>query len=246
VTLRVARDLPKSSSRRHRISIEVRPFSWPEDRLSPTTYFWIDTADVVDYTASSNQLRSELSARVFGIPAKRGVEYLANGLEMRNANRPACSGVGRGLLCVAILVLILSGTFPVSCTRSKHDQEKLADLTECYQIADQHWFEDNYNQWLIDDVYVNVQTPNPNVTPANVCDTFAYWSTEDNQWVRFSHHLQEGHTQQYYEMIGEYDQFSWGWDDYDGGTGTSQHRESYLACLHEAGALEKSLPTMPE
>jgi hypothetical protein len=174
------------------------------------------------------------------------VEHLANGLEMKNGDWLLSSvEVGRVLRAVIVLVILLA-MFPVSCSRSKDDKDELAGLTECYQIADQHWFEDDYNQWLIDDVYVNVQTPNPNVTPANVCDTFAYWSSGDKQWVHFSHHLDEGDTQQYYEMIGEYDQFSWGWDDYEGGTGTSQHRESYLACLHEAGALGKSLPTMPE
>ncbi len=102
-------------------------------------------------------------------------------------------------------------------------------------FADQHWFEDDYNQWLIDDVYINVQTPNPNVTPANVCDTFAYWSTEDKQWLHFSHHLEEGRTQQYYEMIGKYEQFSWGWSDYDGSNSGS--RETYLGMRHDANDL---------
>ena len=38
----------------------------------------------------------------------------------------------------------------------------------------------------------------------------------DDDWVtatEVSHHLPDTRTQQYYEMTGKYDQFSWGWDD---------------------------------
>jgi hypothetical protein len=58
----------------------------------------------------------------------------------------------------------------------------------------------------------------------------AHWNREDYEqkyllWVyqksdddsiheqEISHHLPDTRTQQYYEMTGKYDQFSWGWDD---------------------------------
>ena len=73
------------------------------------------------------------------------------------------------------------------------------------------------------------------MTYTNVCDTFAYWSSDDKQWVHFSHHLEEGRTQQYYEMIGKYEQFSYGWDDYM--EFFSLSRETYLDMRHDANDL---------
>lgn len=46
----------------------------------------------------------------------------------------------------------------------------------------------------------------------------------------FTHHLPTTQTQQYFEMIGKYDQFNYGWTDTDYRTGdsTSAYREQYL------------------
>ncbi len=46
----------------------------------------------------------------------------------------------------------------------------------------------------------------------------------------FTHHLPDTKTQQYYEMIGKYEQFNYGWIDTDYRTGdsTSSYREKYL------------------
>ncbi len=107
--------------------------------------------------------------------------------------------------------------------------------SEYQGFADQNWSEEEYNQWLIDEVYVNVATPNPNVTWANVCDTFAYWDDKEKQWTHFSHSLEEERTQQYYEMIGKYEQFSWGWLDYDGSNSFS--RSTYLGMRRDSNDL---------
>ena len=86
---------------------------------------------------------------------------------------------------------------------------------EYQKFADRYWWKDEYEFWLYDSVYHNEYSPqswNPNVTPANVCDTFPYW--ENNKWVYLSHHLPDEKTDQYYEMIGKYEQFKFGWDDF--------------------------------
>lgn len=107
-------------------------------------------------------------------------------------------------------------------------------------MAEEHWSRDEYKQWLFDSVWVQ-QIPYDIVS-----DTFPYWDRVRMEWVYFSHHLPDKKTQEYYEMIGKYDQFRWGWDDYEDATKSSQHRQSYLECLAEAGMNGKSVPTVPE
>jgi hypothetical protein len=60
-------------------------------------------------------------------------------------------------------------------------------------FADAHWEQVRYEDYL-DSVYQH---------------------RDDDliQATEVSHHLPDTKTQQYYEMIGKYDQFSWGWDD---------------------------------
>lgn len=73
--------------------------------------------------------------------------------------------------------------------------------TEFENFADLHWSEDRYSNFLIrnwpqsggDDDYVLDNWGNP----------------------VFTHHLPDSKTQQYYEMIGKYNQFVFGWDDVD-------------------------------
>jgi hypothetical protein len=78
-------------------------------------------------------------------------------------------------------------------------------------FADTCWSEGEYTRWLLDSMY----TTNPDVNYENVCDTFPYKDSE-NKWTYFSHHLPDKKNQQYYEMVGKYEQFRWGWEDYDG------------------------------
>lgn len=46
-----------------------------------------------------------------------------------------------------------------------------------------------------------------------------------------SHHLPDVRTQQYYEMTGKYDQFSWGWDD-------AERNDSVLSDFNSAGTTQ--------
>lgn len=59
-----------------------------------------------------------------------------------------------------------------------------------------------------------------------------------------SHHLPETNTQQYYEMTGKYDQFSWGWDDATLG-GDSLHTLIGLDSLREAARRDNTVPSSP-
>ncbi len=71
------------------------------------------------------------------------------------------------------------------------DGEELTDEFEAFQQA--HWSEDAYSDYL----------------------EWVYGHRDDDSIdaVEISHNLPSTRTQQYYEMTGKYDQFSWGWDD---------------------------------
>ena len=88
-------------------------------------------------------------------------------------------------------------------------------------FADEHWSEDEYTLWLL----TWYSTTNDSVTPYNVCDTFPYLDSE-NKWTYFSHRLPGEKTQQYYEMIGKYEQFGSGWEDY--WYDPNKYRDPYL------------------
>ena len=81
-------------------------------------------------------------------------------------------------------------------------------------LADTTWFEDEYLQYLIDSLGIT-------------SDTAGFYD-EDFNWTYLSHHLPDKKTQQYYEMIGKYEQFRWGWEDYADASKFSQYRETYL------------------
>jgi hypothetical protein len=73
-----------------------------------------------------------------------------------------------------------------------NDGEKRTDEFEAFNRA--HWSRDDYeNKYLL----------------------WVYGESDDDliDATEISHHLPDTRTQQYYEMTGKYDQFSWGWDD---------------------------------
>jgi hypothetical protein len=74
-------------------------------------------------------------------------------------------------------------------------------------FADDHWSEEKYKYWLWDSVY------NREIDYAIVSDTFPF-KDENGKQTYFSHHLPEEKTDQYFEMVGKYDQFKFGWDDF--------------------------------
>ena len=66
-------------------------------------------------------------------------------------------------------------------------------------FADRDWSAQLYTNWLIE-------------TYGIVSDTAEFLNNQGKDH-RFTHHLPATKTQQYYEMIGKYDQFRYGWSD---------------------------------
>ncbi|MGB5106641.1 MAG: hypothetical protein WBP29_01365 [Candidatus Zixiibacteriota bacterium] len=95
-----------------------------------------------------------------------------------------------------------------------HDQGKQQEKDN-NSFADTHWDAERYNNWLIEELGI---------------------TSDDQEYIQndsvktFTHHLPDTKTQQYYEMIGKYDQFRYGWDDTDymRGKDSSDYRNAYL------------------
>lgn len=79
-------------------------------------------------------------------------------------------------------------------------------------FADQYWSPQQYYNWLIE--------------TKGISDDNDKWRGDSI----FTHHLPDRKTQQYYEMIGKYEQFHFGWldTDYRRGDSTSSFRDQYL------------------
>ena len=75
--------------------------------------------------------------------------------------------------------------------------------SEFRAYADAHWSESEYWDWIA--LHSGLER--------NDVDKLREWEQET-----FSHHLHEEKDQQYYEMIGKYDQFNYAWDDSDIGS----------------------------
>jgi hypothetical protein len=82
-------------------------------------------------------------------------------------------------------------------------------------FADAHWSKDEYTQWLIDSLHIT-------------SDTMRYFDETTKEWTYLTHHLPDTKTQQYYEMVGKYEQFRWGWEDYSNDTKNSDLRNAYV------------------
>ena len=100
------------------------------------------------------------------------------------------------------------------------------DLEDQYRdYANQYWDPGDYRAWLVDVMGV----------PS---DTLPYRG-EDGEPQTFTHHLPDFKTQQYYEMIGKYEQFVFGWADTDYNEGDSlskTHRVTYLQLRDESNS----------
>jgi len=79
----------------------------------------------------------------------------------------------------------------------KKGQKKTTDYNS---FADRNWSAERYTNWLIE-------------TYGITSDTAEF--IRNDSTMRFTHHLPATKTQQYYEMIGKYDQFRYGWSDTD-------------------------------
>jgi hypothetical protein len=93
---------------------------------------------------------------------------------------------------------------------------------EYQNFADQRWSPELYTNWLIED--------------KGIIDDDSTWTDANGRTQSFAHHLPDVKSQQYYEMIGKYDQFLYGWrdTDYRAGDETSSFRQNYLVMRDES------------
>jgi hypothetical protein len=91
---------------------------------------------------------------------------------------------------------------------------------EYKDFADDNWSKTSYEDYLRDSL---------NITS----DWEPY--VVGNDTLILSHHLPNTPTDQYYEMIGKYEQFRWGWTDYNGEN--SSDRENYMGMRHKSNNL---------
>ncbi|KPL04355.1 MAG: hypothetical protein AMJ73_04315 [candidate division Zixibacteria bacterium SM1_73] len=139
---------------------------------------------------------------------------------------------------LVVLSVVLAVTNLLCCHRSKDSKNKQSIL-ECYKFADDHWSEEEYKYWLWDSVY------NREIDYAIVSDTFPYRDAQGNKTYH-SHHLPDKKIDQYYEMIGKYDQFRFGWDDFPEEGLQQKRRNEYLDCLDRATKNKRVSPTRVE
>lgn len=90
--------------------------------------------------------------------------------------------------------------------------------------AEAHWSAELYTNWLIEE--------------KGIVDDDSTWYDANGQPNTFSHHLPDVKNQQYYEMVGKYEQFLYGWrdTDYRSGDQTSDWRHSYLVMRDESNS----------
>jgi hypothetical protein len=93
-------------------------------------------------------------------------------------------------------------------------------------FAEQHWIEDDYREWLIDSL--DIQSGS---------DQDSFWNKEEQRFDWLSHHLPNKKDQQYYEMIGKYDQFKFGWDDFPVPDTNQALRNAYLNMRRDSNNL---------
>jgi hypothetical protein len=107
------------------------------------------------------------------------------------------------------------------------DQNDKGDVqTTVYrQYADQHWSVVKYAQWLNENAKDFPGGENAVPIPINPDVSLPLWERVDWDAMhqtemaipQFSHKLPPYGDQQYFELIGKYNQYSYGWDDKNGG-----------------------------
>ena len=110
--------------------------------------------------------------------------------------------------------------------------------TSFQNYANQHWSAVDYATWInqngaaydapgaaAPNLYIN---PNTSLPPWQRVDfgQINAWESEAHT-IGFSHELPTYNTQQYYELIGKYSEFKYGWDTYVGKDGTRYGDDGY-------------------
>ena len=151
-----------------------------------------------------------------------------------------------------LLVLLMASTIFISCkkeeTPTSNNSAQVTDadiytlidtsIASVYLYADAHWSAADYATWINQNGanYEAAGTTYPTIA-INPNTSLPSWQRVDfsqiNEWeslphtVGFSHELPTHGTQQYYELIGKYSQFRYGWDTYTGKDGTRFGDDGY-------------------
>jgi hypothetical protein len=97
-------------------------------------------------------------------------------------------------------------------------------------FANVHWSKEAYKDSLFYRYgYVNIDTIQSGTRLGNPYDP--------TDSIDIIETLPSSKNQQYYEMIGKYDQFRFGWDDYNGSTSETPRRIFYLDLRHDSNDL---------
>lgn len=139
----------------------------------------------------------------------------------------AKSSIIKSILFLAVEAGSWAGYFKYHSDGNKKTDEFMA-------FADGHWFEGD-----LSDADTGVDPP---IYPNLDEQTYRGWLLTNYGTVAdtgFTERLPSSKTQQYYEMIGKYDQFRGGWDDYwvDTTDYVSARRASYLSMREKANNL---------
>jgi len=97
---------------------------------------------------------------------------------------------------------------------------------EYIDFADLHWSEQAYKESMLTIYGVDIDTVDTGVKLKSEYDS-----------VVLVEHLPDTKTQQYYEMIGKYDQFRYGWDDFDPYNFDTPRRNLYLTMRDDSNKL---------
>ena len=95
---------------------------------------------------------------------------------------------------------------------------------EFHAYAEAHWSEAEYWRWIAQQSGIAYDHEN--------LEALREWEHQ-----AFSHGLHREKDQQYYEMIGKYHQFSWGWDDFRKDNSITVTDEEITAHYNETGEL---------
>jgi hypothetical protein len=100
--------------------------------------------------------------------------------------------------------------------------------SEYIDFANTYWSEEEYKNSMLLRYEVDIDT-----IPTGTKLISALY----NDSVVIVEHLPDSKTQQYYEMIGKYDQFRYGWDDFDPTNFMTPHRNLYLNMRDDSNKL---------
>ncbi len=108
---------------------------------------------------------------------------------------------------------------------------------EFQNYANQHWSAVDYANWInqnsshYEESGITYPTINTNTSQSDLFAQINAWEALPHQLGGdpggFSHELPAYNTQQYYELIGKYSQFKYGWDTYVGPDGTRYGDDGY-------------------